>query len=245
MTIKIFTFLSLILLFNLDLTAQKTVTNQSLYWLRYYNQLTLNNKLIWHNEIEDRRFFEHNRQHHLIIHSRLHYKFLQNADAAFGLTYSLQSPQDPNATIDMVVPENRIVQEFNLSNPLTKRLTIQQRLRIEERFIHKNNGKELLDGYDFNFRFRFRLQANCTISEAEAKNITTLKVSDELMINVGKAIVYNQFDQNRIYVGIEQGLGKGISAELGYLYWYQQRASGNQFFERDIIRFTLNHKIKL
>jgi hypothetical protein len=65
------------------------------------------------------------------------------------------------------------------------------------------------------------------------------------MINVGKAIVYNQFDQNRIYVGIEQGLGKGISAEIGYLYWYQQRASGNQFFERDIIRFTLNHKIKL
>jgi hypothetical protein len=245
MTTKIFTFSSLFLLFSLGLTAQKTVTNQSLYWLRYYNQLTLNSKLVWHNEIEDRRFFDNNRQHHLIIHSRLHYKFLPNADAAIGFTYSLQSPQDPNATINIVVPEKRIVQEFNLSNPLSKRLTFQQRFRIDERFIHKNNGKELSEGYDFNFRFRYRLQASYILSKAEAKNTTTLKIADELMVNAGKTIIYNQFDQNRIYIGIEQGFGKGVSAELGYLHWYQQRASGNQFFDRDIIRFTLNHKIKL
>ena len=161
------------------------------------------------------------------------------------MTYSLQSPQDPNATINVVVPEKRIVQEFNLSNSLSKRLTFQQRLRIDERFIHKNNGKELLDGYDFNFRFRYRLQASYRVNKLEAPKATILKLSNELMVNAGKNIIYNQFDQNRLYVGIEQGFGKGISAELGYLHWYQQRASGNQFFDRDIIRFTLNHKIKL
>jgi hypothetical protein len=245
MTTKNLTFLSLFLSLSWGLTAQKTVTNQSLYWLRYYNQLTLNSKLVWHNEIEDRRFLENNRQHHLIMHSRLHYKFFPNADAALGFTYSLQSPQDQHATIDLVVPEKRIVQEVNLSNPLTKRLIIQQRLRIDERFIHKNNGKELLDGYDFNFRFRYRLQAAYRINKLEATNATIIKLSDELMVNAGKNIVYNHFDQNRIYVGIEQGINKTISAELGYLHWYQQRASGNQFFDRDIIRFTLNHKIKL
>jgi hypothetical protein len=137
------------------------------------------------------------------------------------------------------------VQEVNLGNPLTKRLIIQQRLRIDERFIHKNNGKELLDGYDFNFRFRYRLQVTYRINKLEATNATILKLSDELIVNAGKNIVYNHFDQNRIYVGIEQGINKTISAELGYLHWYQQRASGNQFFDRDIIRFTLNHKIKL
>lgn len=245
MTTKTYTFTSLLLLFSLVLSAQKNVTNQSLYWLRYYNQLTLNSKLVLHNEIEDRRFFENNRQHHLIIHSRLHYKFLPNTDAALGFTYSLQSPQEPNATTNLVIPEKRIVQEFNLNNPLSKRLIFQQRLRLEERFFHKNNGKELYEGYDFNFRFRYRLQVSYLISKTEAKNTTTLKISDELMVNAGKTIVYNQFDQNRIYIGIEKGLGKGVSAELGYMHWYQQRASGKQFFDRDIIRFTFNHKIKL
>ncbi len=103
----------------------------------------------------------------------------------------------------------------------------------------------LLDGYDFNVRFRYRLQASYQLRDEKAKMPTTIKVFDELMINVGNTILYNQFDQNRIYIGIEQGLHQNLSIELGYLYWYQQKASGYQFFDRDIIRFTIYHKIKL
>lgn len=223
----------------------KQVTKQSLYWIRYYNQLSINKKWTWHNEFEDRRFFENNQQHHFIVHSRLHYKFLKNADISFGLTYSLQSPQDPNSTSVLVVPEIRPVQEINYSNPISKKLTIQHRIRIDERFIHKNDSKVLLDGYDFNFRIRYRLQASYKLSKEESKTPTTLKLADELMVNAGNRIVYNQFDQNRIYAGIEQGLSKNFAVELGYLHWYQQRASGYQFFDRDIIRLTIYHKIKL
>src|SRR4028119_506510 len=97
MTIKITAFLLLVIFLKPAAEAQKTVTNQSLYWLRYNNQLTINKKWTWNNEIDDRRFFENSRQHHLIMHSRLHYKIFRNFDVAFGLTYSLQSPQDPNS----------------------------------------------------------------------------------------------------------------------------------------------------
>jgi hypothetical protein len=65
------------------------------------------------------------------------------------------------------------------------------------------------------------------------------------MLNAGPTIVYNHFDQNRIYVGIEQVLSKKFSMELGYLNWYQQTASGDRFFSRDIIRLTLFHNIDL
>ncbi|MBC7746119.1 MAG: DUF2490 domain-containing protein, partial [Flavobacterium sp.] len=135
--------LLIFLLMPFGANGQRTVTNQSLYWLRYYDQLSFNTKWTWHNEIENRRFFEKNTQHHLIIHSRLHYKILKNADVALGLTYSLQSPQNPNSSLDLVVPEKRLVQEINLSNPLSNRFTLQQRFRIDERFIRKNNGSDL------------------------------------------------------------------------------------------------------
>ncbi len=238
--------LFLILLFTVfGASAQKTVSHQNLYWLRYHNQLVFNKKISWNNEIENRRFFENNTQHHTIMHSHLHYKFYPNADVAFGLTYSLQSPQDPNATIDLVVPEKRIFQEISYDNPISSRFKLTHRLRIDERFIHKNNGKILLDGNDFNFRFRYRLQASCSLNSAEAKVPTTLKISNELMLNAGSTIVYNQFDQNRVYAGIEQGFTKNLSAELGYIHWYQQRASGNQFFSREIIRLTVFHKINI
>ena len=238
-------FILFLILSIKEVNAQKSVTNQNLYWVRYYNQLSLNNKLTWHNELEDRRFFENNRQHHFIMHSRLHHKISPNIDVAFGLTYSLQSPQDPNSLTDLVVPEIRPVQEINVSNPISKRLTIQQRFRIDERFIHKNDGKDLIDGYDFNFRFRYRIQATYKLNKENSTLQTTLKVADELMINAGSNIIYNQFDQNRVYLGMEKGVSKHLSLELGYLHWYQQRASGYQFFDRDIIRLTIYHKISL
>ena len=245
MTIKITTFLLLLIFLNYAAKAQKTVTNQSLYWVRYNNQLTINEKWTWSNEIDERRFFENSRQHHLIMHSLLHYEFFQNINAGCGLTYSLQSPQDPNSINTLVVPELRPFQEISFSNVFSKKFTVQQRFRIDERFIHKNNGKDLLDGYDFNFRLRYRLQANFKISKDKAKDTTVLKVADELMLNAGSNIIYNAFDQNRFYIGVEQGINKNISFELGYLYWFQQRATGNQFFSRNIIRLTLYHKIKL
>jgi Protein of unknown function (DUF2490) len=240
-------FLLIFLLFcTSTLFAQKKeVTKQSFYWIRYYNQLKINEKLIWHNEFDNRTFFEHNRHHQFIINSILHNKLSKNLDAAYGLTYSLQNPQDPNAESKLTIPEVRPLQEINYSTSLNKKLMLQQRFRIEERFVHKNNGKVLLDGYDFNFRFRCRVQFNLKISKQSALKQTTLKLSEEVMVNAGKAIVYNYFDQNRSYIAFEQELNKSFSVELGYLKSFHQRSTGYQFYNRDTLRFTLHHKIKL
>lgn len=238
----------LLLLFLLCITglkAQKTVINQQLYWIRYYNLMEIDKRFTWHNEVEIRRFWQDNIQHHFIMHTRMHYRINQQTNAGFGLTYSRQSPQDPVSTSRLVVPEFRGVQEINYSIPLSNRLSLQQRLRIDERFIRRNDGIELIDGFNFNFRFRLRLQANYLLSNEDASKRTILKVSNEVMFNMGKNIVYNHFDQNRVYIGIERDFSKIFSAEIGYLKWYQQTASGNVFFNRDIVRFTLYHKIKI
>lgn len=235
-------FLSL-LTTSTNLLGQKSTINQNLYWLRYYNQFTLDKKFVWHNELEERRFFDKNRLNNLIIHSRLHYNLKPNTEIAIGLTYSLQNPQDPNSTSNLIVPEIRPVQEFNYTMRINNKLSLQQRLRIDERFIRKNDGEKLLDGYSFNFRFRLRFQLIYKLKEEKNKNQTTLKIADELMINAGKDIVYNQFDQNRIYIGIQQELNKNVALELGYLKLHQQKASGNQFLNRDIVRLSLYHRL--
>jgi hypothetical protein len=239
-TIVVFLFL---VTTSTRLLGQKSTINQNLYWLRYYNQFTLNKKFVWHNELEERRFFDKNRLNNLIIHSRLHYNLKPNTEIAIGLTYSLQNPQNPNSTSNLIIPEIRPVQEFNYTMRINNKLSLQQRLRIDERFIRKNDGEKLLDGYNFNFRFRLRFQLIYKLKEEKNKNQTTLKIADELMINAGKDIVYNQFDQNRIYIGIQQKLNKNVALELGYLKLHQQKASGNQFLNRDIVRLSLYHRL--
>jgi hypothetical protein len=238
----------LFLFFILFVTAiscqsqSKQIINQQLYWMRYYNQFTLSKKWSWHNEFEERRFFVNNRHHHFIAHSRLYYKISKSSDIGFGVAYSLQDPQDPRATTILTVPELRAVQEFNYTNAATNRFSLSQRLRLDERFIHKNDGVTLTEGYDFNYRIRYRLQANLILNKDLKQKHTILKLSDELMINAGERIVYNRFDQNRIYAGIETPINKNFSAELGYMYWFQQKSTGYQYYDRDIFRLTLYHK---
>lgn len=190
-----------------------------------------------------RRFIDNNNLHQVIFHSHLHYKVLPSIDVALGLTYSRQSPQFSDATTDLVIPEIRPFQEITHSQALSKRFTLSHRFRLDERFISKNDGKVLLDGYDFTLRYRYRIQGTILLSKKEDKTPTTAKISDELMLNSGGNIIYNHFDQNRIYVAIEQRISPTLALELGYLHWFQQRSSGKDFFDRNIYRLTIYHRL--
>jgi hypothetical protein len=245
MKLKFFAYTAPLWLFVSSTYAQRQNVRQNLYWIRYANTTALRNpKLSVQFEAEGRRFMETNERHHFITHSRLHYRINPQLNVAGGITYSRQSSQFPFREENLVVPEIRLVQEANYNIPVSKRVSIQQRLRIDNRFIRRNNGRELLEGYYFNFRFRFRLQGSILLNKDLAKQPTILKISNEVMLNAGSRIVYNIFDQNRIYLGVEKRFSKALAGEIGYLHWYQQTSAGSLFFDRNIIRTTLFHNLK-
>lgn len=243
-----FTFFGYTILLSLLVStayAQRENISQNLFWMRYANTTALKNpKLSLQFEAEGRRFFETYERHHFITHGRLHYRVAPQFNIAGGITYSRQSSQFPFRDQNLVVPEIRFVQEANYNIPVSKRVSIQQRLRIDYRFIRRNNGFELLEGNNFNVRFRFRLQGSILLNKDLSKNPTMLKISNEVMVNAGSRITYNIFDQNRIYLGLEKRFSKALAGEIGYLHWYQQTAAGNVFFDRNIIRTTLFHNLK-
>jgi Protein of unknown function (DUF2490) len=230
------------LLHSFAIKAQsKQVSQQNLYWLRYSSQISFSPKLSLQSEIENRRFFKHNRQHHFIFHNRLHYKF-SRVEVAGGFTYSWQSPQDPESMSQLTVPELRTVQELHYQTSASKKLSITHRFRVDERFIRRSDGIKLLEGYEFNWRFRYRLLASLKLDIFSENQPTQIKLANEIMVNAGKNILYNQFDQNRVIIAFEQNLNARTSIEFSYIYWYQQRTSGFQYYQRDISRLTLSQK---
>ena len=68
-------------------------------------QSNLNKKLFLINEIDNRRFYEGNTQHHTIQHNHLHFRVNSNFDVAWGQTFSWQNPQFPDAAVKLTVPE--------------------------------------------------------------------------------------------------------------------------------------------
>ncbi len=159
-----------------------------------------------------------------------------------GFAYFSVATQVPEVTTDFRVPEYRIQQDISWKHEYGS-ITLGQRFQVEERFFHNSNKDGLLPGTTFNWRFRYRLQGEYPCWKKESQYLKAI-IYDELMINGGKKVVKNTFDQNRIYGALQYGLNKNVAVELGYLNSFQQRASGVDYFDRDIIRFTLFHKIK-
>ena len=161
-----------------------------------------------------------------------------------GAAYFLQGQPQSDEPLSLLRPEWRAQQELNLRQSLGETVRLEHRYRIEQRLQQLVENNALTDGWDFSWRFRYRAQLVVPFMQKSWLSLS-LKVYDEILINAGKPIRHNIFDQNRIGAAVSLKAAKNISAELGYMHWYQQRPAGDAFFKRHIVRFTLTHHLSL
>ncbi len=211
-------------------------------WFSYFNTYQFNDRWFLVSEIHERRFVNPGKQHQLVFRTNIHRVLGDGWDASAGFTYFLQSPHDPYSTSDLMVPELRPHIQVDHKQRLSKRLSLSHRYRVEYRFFRNTADGQLSGGFNTSIRFRYRFGVDfllLTISDRPLK----LKVSDEIHLQAGKNIISNPFDQNRIYAGLNYSLTEKLQLEAGYMNWFQQRSSGTAFYDRDILRLTVNHSI--
>ena len=229
--------------FPVTAQTEKKIDKQSILWTRYFNQLLFDKKWSLHTEFDNRLFLKPVEQNVFVFRVQGRYKINEYLETGVGFAYFSVDTQIPEIDPDFNVPEYRFQQDMTLKLNV-KRVTVLQRFQLEERFIRNANSLELLPGSIFSWRFRYRLQADYTFWKKENQYLKTV-LSDEIMFNFGKKIIKNTFDQNRVYAALQYGMNKNIALELGYLNSFQRRANGIDYFNRDIIRFTIFHKIKI
>jgi rRNA maturation protein Rpf1 len=241
--------LSFLLLFITSKIYSKNLGNEGLVWINYTNNLKFNEKLTLSSEIHERFFITPVKQHQNVYRFKLHYKIgkTSNWEIAPGMVFFLQStPQNPDRDFTLIVPEVRPQLDLNYSQKL-KHVTFQHRYRFEARYFHNvsSDKKSLEDGYTFsNFRFRYQFAAVINIIKFKENQKFQLKIGDELHINLGKKVVDNYFDQNRIFGSFLLDVTPSLNLELGYLYWYQHSAN-NDRIHRHFLRVGVNQTIQL
>ena len=231
--------------FSTFLFGQKNVENQQLLWYGYYNKLQINKNWVLNSEVQERHFYQPLVQHQLVFRTNLDRRILDDINVSLGFVVFLQSPNDPESESTLMVPELRTDFGFNAKKKY-KYFNVNQRFKVEARFFHQTENNELVGGYQFsNFRMRYQLGLDIPLIKKQDAEKLILKIKDEVMFNFGKNIVKNVFDQNRIYIGLNYPMNKKLASEAGYLSWFQQRPSGTDFYNRDIIRFSVFHTINL
>ncbi len=139
--------------------------------------------------------------------------------------------------------ENRIYQQAQL-NIKAGKISILQRFRNEQRLQEIIINDEVTSENRFTERIRYLISFNIPVFKK--KTAPSLVVSDEILIQFGKEVVLNTFDQNRLFIGIKQSINPQWSYDFGYMNVYQQKISGYQYDRNHTLRlfFYLNTSIK-
>ncbi len=226
--------------------TEKNVTTQRLIWLGYNNKFRITNKWTLVTEIEDRRYAFPDRQNEWILpRVTILHDLGSGWNAGIGFAHFRQSsPDNPESDISFARPELRPHLEANYSQKLAGgKLSLDHRYKIEERFIHRTSSAGLEPGYTFNARLRYKIQLSWPLIKKESGSGTLLaKAYDEFMVNFGKHILYNSFDQNRLGVALNYGLRKDLQFQVDFVNIFKERTAG-EYFNQYVERFTVYHTI--
>jgi len=207
-------------------------------WLGYYNMLSLNDKWSVNSDFQFRTINWYKDPSQALIRAGLVYKTSDKINYTVGVAHFRYFLTDTKTR-----GEWRPWQEIAHSDNVGKVL-VTQRLRAEERFNQKTEGSEAINDYTFNWRFRFKFDVQFPLFKKEGKTVWLI-AGNEIMINAGQNIVYNRFDQNRSYVGINYEHNKNITYQIVGMHIWQQLPNGITMDNISVIRFNIIHKIKV
>ena len=139
--------------------------------------------------------------------------------------------------------EYRPWQQIQL-NTQTRNARWLQWLRLEERFKQAALNNNATDNYDLNYRLRYYVLAQFPLTKHKyEKGSISFVTSEELYLNFGKNIVYNTFDQNRLFLGFYYYMNRDNILQLGYTNMYQKYNVPDKYLNADVLRVSVFNTI--
>lgn len=141
--------------------------------------------------------------------------------------------------------EHRIWQQVFYKHSI-KRLGVNHRLRLEERFIQTHNAST---GEDEGFtnkqlRARYRALANIPLNHNKMEPKTFyISIWDEVFVSWGKSVTYHEPDQNRIFVGPGYQINKDVAVQGGFLSQMLIKSNGTKQENNIGVLLQLNYNL--
>jgi len=218
--------------FTINAQQPREVQNQNHFWwsLNTNAKLSKHWSLITDLHIRRTNFLQNNNFY--FVRAGAGYTVTDKFSVAAGLGHMWLA--NKSGATELFSNENRIYQQALLNSNINK-VTISQRFRIEERWVQRVINSIPADEKRYSTRFRYMVSLNIPVSKN--KKIPSVVVSDELLMQMGKYVVYNPFDQNRLFAGIKQQVTKSLAFDFGYMHVYQQKSSGYQYSRNHTVRW--------
>jgi hypothetical protein len=197
--------------------SQNTRQNDfnNINWVQFFGTKKLGKKTSLLFEYQWRRTDVLKNWQQGLFRTALQFKLNDVATIAFGYAQAeTHAYGDFPIAANGTFPEHRLFQQAVVRNTIGKKVTLTNRLRIEQRWLGavKAGTDREIERWNYLHRFRFLARLQYPISK---KMYAWL--GDEIFIGAGKNVGQNIFDQNRLHFNIGYSANKNINLELGYI----------------------------
>jgi hypothetical protein len=202
----------------------------STHWATVQLPVSLNKHWEWINEVSYRTLGESFTMNQLFLRAGAKYSFSKKwtATAATDLVFTKVSLSKENHVFGK---ENRLWQQVSFLQPLKHKVTLQNRIRVEERFF---SATPVSAAYHA-FRFRYMLAATKTVTQK-----WSVILSDEQMEQLKNKRL--GFNQNRITINNLYQWKPDIQLQAGFLISLRPGLIQNSFTVGFQKRFHMNKK---
>jgi hypothetical protein len=218
--LAILAFQILFLVSCLESKAQesKITDKNGISWGNVIATIGTGKKTSLHAEMQFRRLLPDLAPLQLLVRAGLNYNLDKNHLLHFGYCFVETHPYGdyPIAAYEMSFPEHRIYEQFNSSQTVRK-LSMQYRFRLEQRWIGKRSGTSphRLEKWTYLNRARFQIRAEHPLVTLGGRKFYAGGFN-EVFIGFGKNIGANIFDQNRSCLLAGCKITPILSLEAGY-----------------------------
>lgn len=222
--------------------SSKQTIHTNFVWVNEYLKIKLNDKWNFYFDASYRTKDWLNHWNQVKLNPGLTYNVNTKISATAGFAYFLT--YNPH----YLISEYRPWEQIQYTHVILPRVYVSHRIRVEQRLNQKVVTGQLTNDFAYNNRYRYQLGLKIFLSRDTAhvgdKTIHIPRInskafyiiiSDEIMMNSGKEIVYNTFDQNRITGGLGYKLNKIIDISVTYMNTYIQKNTKNTFENNNVI----------
>lgn len=216
---------------------------QNILWLGYFSRIKVAEKWGINSDVQWRRNYDNGMHVQDVFRTGINYKLHLQAVATVGIAFFRHHSGRIKQKI--IQPEWRPWQQLNFVQDVG-RFNLSHRFRFEQRVRQRIVNDALTDDFDFNYRIRYRFNVQLPINKKKIENNTLfLDLANEVMLNFGKEIETNYFDQNRIQLGLSYKLNENYRFQLSYMQLFATTPDPFEYRENHIVRFNFYHNLNL
>ena len=220
------------------LRAQDRVVDQNVNaWFMYFGDHPVSDRWGVHLEGQYRRHDVVSDWQQLLLRPAINYEASDAVTLTAGYAY-VRTHRYGEFPAAARFPEHRIFQQAVLRHGVGK-VGFSHRYRLEQRYIGEARAEpgDSPEVQRFRYENRARYMLRGVIPFGESRYY--LAAYDEIMVNFGRNVASNVFDQNRAYLALGRKLGKPGNLEIGYLHQLGQQRSGRVFESNHTIQVAL------